>query len=127
MAMNNVYYRIRHLVGKPDYGSKPARLRMNRRAQPATNRIDLELFALAVSAISGCEACVQAHERTVIAGGLSTDQVHDAVRLAATIVAVAVALNAGDDLRAGAAAADTPADDAPLSTDARRALTRPGG
>jgi len=29
MAMNNVYYRFRHLVGKESYATKPARLRMN--------------------------------------------------------------------------------------------------
>src|SRR5688500_1447380 len=43
MAMNNVYYRFRHLVGKPSYGQKPARLRMNRIAKPASNRADFEL------------------------------------------------------------------------------------
>src|SRR5690242_2506575 len=51
MAMNNVYYRFRHLVGKPGYFQKQARLRMNRLVKPATNRIDFELFSLAVSAI----------------------------------------------------------------------------
>ena len=54
MAMNNVYYRFRHMVGKPIYGEKPAGLRMNRLMQPATNRTDFELMALAVSAINGC-------------------------------------------------------------------------
>src|SRR5690242_10056769 len=29
MAMNNVYYRFRHLVDNPSYSTKPARLRMN--------------------------------------------------------------------------------------------------
>src|SRR5262249_7449535 len=29
MAMNNVYYRFRHMVGKESYATKPARLRMN--------------------------------------------------------------------------------------------------
>src|ERR1700754_1008708 len=28
MAMNNVYYRFRHVVGKPSYADRPARLRM---------------------------------------------------------------------------------------------------
>src|SRR5688572_15362399 len=37
MAMNNVYYRFRHMVGKPVYAEKPARLRMNRMAQPAAS------------------------------------------------------------------------------------------
>jgi alkyl hydroperoxide reductase subunit D len=95
MAMNNVYYRFRHMVGKPVYGEKPAGLRMNRLMQPATSRTDFELMALAVSAINGCEACVRAHEKTVTDGGLTPDHVNDAVRIAATIQAAAVALEAG--------------------------------
>ena len=95
MAMNNVYHRFRHMVGKPVYGEKPAGLRMNRLMQPATNRTDFELMALAVSAINGCEVCVRAHEKTVTDGGLTPDHVNDAVRIAATISAAAVALEAG--------------------------------
>ena len=79
--MNNVYYRFRHMVGKPSYGEMRAGLRMNRLAQPATNRADFELYALAVRAINGCEMCVRAHEH-----------VNDAVRIAATLYAAAVAL-----------------------------------
>jgi alkyl hydroperoxide reductase subunit D len=58
MAMNNVYYRFRHMVDKPIYGERPAGLRMNRLMQPATNRTDFELMALAVSAINGCATVV---------------------------------------------------------------------
>ena len=68
---------------------------MNRLVQPATNRVDFELMALAVSAINGCESCVRAHEKTVTDGGLTPDQVNDAVRIAATVQAAAVALEAG--------------------------------
>ena len=92
MGMNNVYYRFRHLVGNPAYAEKPARLRMNRIARPATNRTDFELFCLAVSAIEGCEMCIRAHEKVVREGGLTEDHVHDAVRIAATLQGAAVAL-----------------------------------
>jgi alkyl hydroperoxide reductase subunit D len=92
MAMNNVYYRFRHVIGKPSYAEKPARLRMNRLARPAGSRADFELTCLAVSAINGCEACVRAHEQAVLQGGLGEEQVHDAVRVAATMHAAAVAL-----------------------------------
>jgi alkyl hydroperoxide reductase subunit D len=92
MAMNNVYYRFRHMVGKPSYAEKPARLRMNRLVKPLTPKVDFELCCLAVSALNGCEMCVQAHEKVVIEGGLSEDQVNDAVRIAATVNAAAVAL-----------------------------------
>lgn len=92
MAMNNVFYRFRHMVDKESYAQKPARLRMQRIAKPATNKADFELFCLAVSAINGCEACVRSHEQAVLAGGLGEDHVHDAVRIAATVHGVAVAL-----------------------------------
>ena len=92
MSMNNVYYRFRHMVGKSSYGEKPARLRMNRLVKPATSKADFELFSLAVSAINGCETCVRSHEAVVVEGGLTEDQVHDAVRLAATIHAAAISL-----------------------------------
>ena len=98
MAMNNVYYRFRHLIGDPAYTARPARLRMNRMVQPATNRTDFELFSLAVSAINGCEACMRAHEKVVREGGLTQDQVHDAVRIAATVQAAAVSLEMRDAL-----------------------------
>ena len=53
MAMNNVYYRFRHLIGKAVYTEKPARLRMNRLVKPAASKLDFELFSLAASAITG--------------------------------------------------------------------------
>jgi alkyl hydroperoxide reductase subunit D len=92
MAMNNVYYRFRHMVGKPEYEQQPARLRMQRLAAPASSKLDFELFALAVSAVNGCESCVRAHERVVTDGGLTPAHVNDAIRIAATVHAAAVAL-----------------------------------
>ena len=93
MGMNNVYYRFRHLIGRDVYAQKPARLRMNRIAKPAGSKVDFELFCLAVSAINGCESCLKAHEKVVLAGGLSEDQVHDAIRIAAVMHGAAVALD----------------------------------
>lgn len=95
MGMNNVYYRFRHMIGKESYSEKPARLRMQRIAKPATNKADFELFCLAVSAINACEACMRSHEAVVLEGGLSEDQIHDAVRIAATVNAASFALALG--------------------------------
>ena len=92
MAMNNVYYRSKHMVGREEYQALPARLRMTRIAKPATNKLDFELMCLAVSAINGCERCIQAHEKTVREAGMPAAQVHDAIRIAATIEGVAVGL-----------------------------------
>jgi len=92
MAMNNIYYRFRHMIGKESYSQMPARLRMQRIARPASNKVDFELFCLAVSAINGCEMCMRSHEDVVTKAGLSEEQVHDAIRIAATVNAAAVAL-----------------------------------
>ncbi len=96
MAMTNVYYRFRHMVGKPTYAERPARLRMNRLAHPQTSKAAFDLMALAVSAINGCEACIRAHEAAVLEGGLTEEHVHDAVRIASTVYAAAVALSIGE-------------------------------
>lgn len=93
MAMNNVYYRFRHMIGKDTYNTRPARLRMNRIAKPAGAKVNFELMCLAVSAINGCEMCVRSHEKVALDGGLTEDMVHDAVRIAAVVNASAVALS----------------------------------
>lgn len=92
MAMNNVLYRFKHVVGKESYLTKSARLRMNWIGKPKGSKVDFELFCLAVSAINGCEACMKGHEQGVLSAGLTEDQVYDAIRTAATIQAAAVSL-----------------------------------
>jgi len=100
MGMNNVYYRFVHLVGNDEYGKLPARLRMNVIGNPGIDKTDFELYSLAVSAINGCGACVAAHEQVVRKAGVGADGVHSAVRIAAVIHGIAVALESA----AGAAA-----------------------
>jgi alkyl hydroperoxide reductase subunit D len=94
MGMNNIYYRFTHLVGKEDYASLPARLRMQVIGNPGVEKLDFELWSLAVSAINGCGLCLESHERVVTGQGLSREAVQDAVRIAAVIHAVAVVLDA---------------------------------
>jgi lipoyl-dependent peroxiredoxin subunit D len=91
MGMNNVFYRFKHVIGKDDYEKKPARLRMQRLAQVASNKADFELFCLAVSAINNCHSCMAAHEAAVLKQGLTEDHVLDSIRIAATIHAAAIA------------------------------------
>jgi lipoyl-dependent peroxiredoxin subunit D len=105
MGMNNVYYRFTHLVGKQDYRTLPARLRMNVIGNPGVERVDFELWSLAVSAINGCGMCLEAHEREVAAKGIGKEAVQDVVRIASVIHAVAVALESEGAAAAPAAAA----------------------
>jgi alkyl hydroperoxide reductase subunit D len=51
--------------------------------------VDFELWCLAVSAINGCESCIASHEAVVTEKGLTEEQVVAAVRIAATIHAIA--------------------------------------
>lgn len=97
MGMNNIYYRFTHLVGR-DYPNMPARLRMNIIGRPGVQQVDFELWCLAVSAINGCGACMESHERAVRKAGLSADQVQDAVRIAAVVHAIAVVVDAEEPL-----------------------------
>jgi alkyl hydroperoxide reductase subunit D len=83
-----------------DYPSMPAKLRMNIMAKPGVEKVDFELWSLAVSAINGCGMCMEAHEKVVLHGGLSKDAVQTAVRIAAVVHAVAGALEAEDALAA---------------------------
>lgn len=94
MGMNNVYYRFVHLVGNDEYGTLPARLRMNVIGNPGIDKTDFELYSLAVSAINGCGACVASHEKVVRKAGVGAEGVQSAVRIAAVIHGVAVALEA---------------------------------
>lgn len=91
MAMNNVYYRFTHLVADRDYASMPARLRMNVIANPGVERVDFELYSLAVSAINGCGMCMEAHVHEVHKAGVSKQGIQSAVRIAAVINAAAQA------------------------------------
>ena len=93
MGMNNVYYRFLHLVEDPEYAGMPARLRMNVIGNPGMDKVDFELVSLAVSAINGCGTCVASHERQIRQHGLSRDAVQSAVRIAATVHAVARVLD----------------------------------
>ncbi len=90
MAMNTVYYRFRHMIGKESYTARPARLRMNRMNQPATTKADFELMSLGCAALAGCEMCLKTHEASLLKLDLSEDACHDAVRIAAVINAAAV-------------------------------------
>lgn len=93
-AMNNVYYRFVHLASNPEYKTMPARLRMNALGHPGVDRADFELWALAVSAINGCGACMDAHEKALRQSGVSSHTIQTAVRFAAIVQSVAVAIEA---------------------------------
>src|SRR5262245_49500271 len=90
MGMNNIYYRFLHLVEDGEYQTMPARLRMNVIANHGIDKLDFELISLAVSAVNGCGLCVTSHEKKLRSHDVSRESIQSAVRIAATIHAVAV-------------------------------------
>ena len=85
LASNNVLYRFRHFTGKEKYNELQAGIRMNIMARPVLEKGLFELISLAVSAVNGCEMCVNSHEATVLEHGYSEEQIWDAIRLASVV------------------------------------------
>ena len=106
MGMNNIYYRFLHLVEDGEYQTMPARLRMNVIANHGIDKLDFELISLAVSAVNGCGLCVTSHEKKLRSHDVSREAIQSAVRIAATIHAVAVALEFEQSEPAAAASAE---------------------
>jgi alkyl hydroperoxide reductase subunit D len=89
MAMNNVYYRFVHLASNPVYATLPAKLRMNIIGSPGIEKADFELFSLAVSAMNGCGACIDSHEKVLQQHSVKAETIQAAARIAAIMQAVA--------------------------------------
>jgi alkyl hydroperoxide reductase subunit D len=94
MGMNNVYYRTVHLLRNQEYATLPARLRMNVIANPGVDKTDFELWCVAVSAINGCGACLDAHEAELKKRAVPAAQIQCAFRIAAVVNAVSRVLMA---------------------------------
>ncbi|GMW01157.1 MAG: alkyl hydroperoxide reductase AhpD [Candidatus Hydrogenedentota bacterium] len=94
MGMNNIYYRFLHLVPNKEYGTMPARLRMNVMMNPGVDKVDFELWSLVVSTINACGACIAAHEKELIDKGMGKPAIQHAVRIASVIHAIAGVLDA---------------------------------
>jgi len=98
MAMNNVYYRGMHLLGDPEYQNLRAGLRTNFMADHGVDKLDFELWSLAVSAVNGCQRCLESHEQVLVKAGASRETVQEAVKIAAIVNSVSVTLEAEDSL-----------------------------
>jgi lipoyl-dependent peroxiredoxin subunit D len=94
MGMNNIYYRYLHLTTNEKYATMPARLRMNVMRTHGIEPADFELWELAVSAINGCGACVDSHEKVLRGKGVTEEVILSAVRVASVIHAIGAALDA---------------------------------
>ncbi|MFI1562599.1 alkyl hydroperoxide reductase [Streptomyces sp. NPDC020490] len=94
MAMNNVFYRTRHLLSDHEYENLRAGLRMNVIANPGVDKVDFELWSFAVSAVNGCGACLDSHEQVLRKAGIGREVVQEAFKIASVVQAVAATLDA---------------------------------
>ena len=93
MGMNNIFYRFLHLTSNEKYATLRAGLRMNVIRTHGIDPLDFELWCTAVSAINGCGACVDSHEKVLKEKGFGEEKIIAAVRVASILHAIAVVLD----------------------------------
>lgn len=92
MAMNNIYYRFLHLSEDKEYSQMQAGLRMQGIATHGIDKIDFEIFSLAVSIINGCGMCIDSHAAQLLKHGLTKTQVQMVAKIAAVVNSAAQVL-----------------------------------
>jgi alkyl hydroperoxide reductase subunit D len=94
MGMNNIYYRYLHLLeGNEELKKLPAKLRMTIIGRPGIEKVNFEVYSLAVSAITGCGMCINAHVHELKKSGVEELGIQSAIRIASVTNAVAQALS----------------------------------
>jgi len=93
LATNNVFYRFRHFSENKVYEQMQAGIKMTIMARPVLPKMFFELISLVVSAVNGCEVCVNSHEKSVREAGGSEQIIFDAIRLAAVVRGVVVSMH----------------------------------
>lgn len=84
MSMLNIYYKTRFSLDAASEYEK-ADLRMQSLGNPAMGKRNFELLAFAVSSLNGCPYCVNSHEKALKALGVSSDQIHEIIRIMAIL------------------------------------------
>ncbi len=87
----NVYYRFKHFSENKRYEEMQAGIKMTIMARPLLGTMFFELLSLVVSAVNGCEVCVNNHEHSVRQEGATEEMIFDAVRLGAVVKGACVA------------------------------------
>jgi lipoyl-dependent peroxiredoxin subunit D len=93
MGMNNIFYRFLHLSSNEKYATMRAGLRMNVIRIHGVDQLDFELWCIAVSAINGCGACVDSHEKVLREKGFPEEKIIAAIRVASVLHGIGVVLD----------------------------------
>lgn len=93
MGMNNVWYPFVEMADDADLATMRPELRMNAYAtHGGVDKVAFDLYALAASIVGKCTHCIRSHAKLLKESGLSTQQVRDVGRIAASVHAAALAL-----------------------------------
>lgn len=96
MGMNNIYYRYLHLLeGQDELKRLPAKLRMTVIGRPGIEKVNFEIYCLAVSSITGCGMCINAHVQEIKKAGVEDLGIQSSIRIAAVTHGIAQALTIG--------------------------------
>ena len=95
LATNNVFYRFKHFIKQSNdaYQNMPAGIKMNIMVNPVIGKELFELISLAVSAVNGCEQCVNSHEAAVRNAGVPEQKIFDIIRLASVVRGLSIVIN----------------------------------
>jgi len=95
LATNNVFYRFRHFTknNNDKYQTIPAGIKMNIMMNPILGKEFFELMSLVISAVNGCEQCVNSHEQSVRNLGSSETRIFNAIRLASVVRGLSSVIN----------------------------------
>lgn len=90
MAMNNIFYRSRHLLHDEALNQVPARLRMQGMMTHGQPQMDFELWSVAVSAINGCGMCLESHSGKLMKEhAVRPEAINDVLRISSVMFAAA--------------------------------------
>lgn len=92
LNVNNVFYRFRHFTQNEYYNNTPAGIKMGVMMNPVLGKEFFELVSLVISALNGCELCVNSHDESVKKHGASEERIYEAIRLGAVIRGLTVTL-----------------------------------
>jgi alkyl hydroperoxide reductase subunit D len=84
MNMNNVYYRGKHILGE-DYSKINPALRMQFYMNHKIEKKYFEFVSLSVSFVNNCEFCIKSHSSLLEKEGMTKEQIHESLRIAAII------------------------------------------
>lgn len=92
MGLNNTYFGFLEMLADDEITNMPIGLHMSVLSQPGIDKIDYEMYLLAVSIINNCRYCVLFHHNKLIKKGVQKAAIRNIARIAAVLKGVVAVL-----------------------------------